>query len=227
MKALIVSTVGTTAFTNPYVDSIPANSLRRWAKQDARSFAVDGSLELALADEIVRVWGVVRGKGGQVPAEIASLASLLKWCEVTPGDGSRFVFVASDTSQGKAAARVNLWAFRRIFKTCACAADDEGQCDHIMLEYLPGVQPKDHKKFAAGVKRLRDLLITHRAELREGARSADRLVMNVTGGYKGLIPWAAEYAGKLEFWVAYLYEESEHLIFKNPDETDPVAIPEV
>jgi hypothetical protein len=225
MKALIVSTVGTTAFTNPYVDSIPANNLRRWANQDARCFAADGILELALADEIVRVWGVVRGKGGQVPAEIASLAGLLGWCEVTPGDGSRFVFVASDTSQGKAAARVNLLAFRRIFKMCACAADAEGQCAHIKLESLPGVQPKDHQKFAKGVKRLRDVMLTHRAEFREGAPMEHRLVMNVTGGYKGLVPWAAEYARVLEFWVAYLYEESEHLIFKNP-EADSVAIPE-
>lgn len=225
MRALIVSTTGTTAFTNPYAEQISEAKLRRWANQEARGFQGNAVWERELAGEIVRVWGRVGPKFGRVPAEISSLARLRAYCGIDPGDGSRFVFVASATEEGKAAARVCLHACRLIFEPCACPEGEDGQCQHLFWEFLPNVQPYDHARFAVGVQSLRDLLIRHRRSFREEDGGGHWLMLNITGGYKGVVPWATEYANELEFWLAYLYEESEHLILKKSRALEPLPEP--
>src|SRR5947209_1735810 len=167
MRTLIVSTAGTSTFTNRYVDFISRGELRKWAKQEPWGFQGNAAREHELAQEVKLVWDRVGTKGGKVPAEIGSLGRLFKYCEIGANDGSRFVFVASATEQGKAAARVCMRAFRAIFEPCACQATEDGQCVHVSWEFLPDVQPKDHERFARGVEGLRTLLIRHRASFRQ------------------------------------------------------------
>jgi hypothetical protein len=231
VSTLILSTVGTTALTNPYVDAITTGALRRWAKEDERRFAENAASEQALAREIVRVWKIVGAKGAQVPAEIASLGRILKLETLAIGkdDGSRFVFIASDTTTSRSCAHANMLAFREIFKTCSCKPGADGECAHIRRTYLPELQHRNAEAFARAAEGLHGLA---EEEQRRFACAPDASkprweLFNLTGGYKGLIPFATECCNRLNLMMAYLYEESDCLIFKRPKQISALLDPAV
>lgn len=221
VSALVLSTVGTTALTNPYVDAITTGALRRWAKEDERRFVENAAQEGALAREIVRVWRIVGVKGAQVPAEIGSLARILEIPQlaIRKNDGSRFVFIASDTAVGKSCAHVDMLAFREIFGTCSCAPGVDGECPHIRRTYLPELQHRKAEAFARAAEGLLELI---RGELRRYVGAPDtsgphRGLFNITGGYKGVVPFATECCNTCKLTMAYIYEDSERLVFKAPN----------
>ena len=220
MSTLVLSTVGTTALTNPYVDAITTGALRRWAKEDERRFVENAAQECALAREIVRVWKIVGVKGAQVPAEIGSLARILKIPQlaIQKNDGSRFVFIASDTAVGKSCAHADMLAFREIFGTCSCIPGPDGDCPHIRRTHLPELQHRKAEDFARAAGGLLELI---QGEWRRFAGAPDTSdqpwgLFNITGGYKGVVPFASECCNICDLPMAYIYEESEHLVFKAP-----------
>jgi hypothetical protein len=214
VSALVLSTVGTTALNNKYVDNIRDGKLRSWAGQAEKSFIENPEAERLLASEVVRVWNIVHAKGSRVPAEIASLARAIPYYGITQGDGSRFVFIASATAQGKSCARTNLHAFRQIFQTCTCSPEPDGNCEHIRWDYLKDLQHKDEKLFVRGARALRELMQYEVDNYRPTGNVEVKRVFNITGSYKGLVPFVTEFCNELGFEIAYLYEESERLVIK-------------
>jgi len=228
MSTLVLTTVGTSALTNKYVDSIDdpkLAKLKTWAKKSEDVFSGDPQYERELAEQIKNNWRILGGRGQKsVSAEIASLGRILEYYKILKDEGSRFVFLASDTKQGQSCARVNLLAFRSIFGTCSCEADADGRCSHIYCRCLDDIQHKDHERFAHGVNGFRARIETEKMNFLDGRSERDLgLIFNMTGAYKGLAPWASDECKTQRFTMAYLYEDSERLIFKPPRErADPV-----
>jgi len=220
MSALVISTVGTTAFTNRYVDNLTDRRLTQWAHEE-RHFVGNATNERKLADEVVALWRRVGSKGAVVPAEIGSLGRVVARYEIRRDDGSRFLFLCSETERGKACGRVGVLAFRDIFNLCSCKPDEAGCCEHIEWDYLRYVQNKRPDQFWKGAHTLPvPMESAKRAYEASGATEPRHLVFNMTGSYKGLVPFATEYCDRLKFEMVYLFEESDGLIFKMPDGDD-------
>jgi hypothetical protein len=194
--------------------------LTQWAHEE-KFFQGNPANEGKLAGEVVKLWEKVGWQGAVVPAEIASLARVIPHREIKRGDGSGFLFLCSDTERGKACGRVNLLAFRRIFPLCSCTPDGEGLCKHVAWDYLKDVQHKKPHLFFEGAHTLLPRMERAMQEYAaSGAAEPRKLVFNMTGSYKGLIPFATEYCDRLKFEMVYLFEESDALIFKMPDSDD-------
>ena len=189
MATLVLTTVGTTALTNGYVDR-QSPAVKRWAGAEEALFQRDAAHEDCLVQALVRNYDIAARQ--MVSAEIASLSLIVAKYDIKLGDGSRFVFICSHTNRGMACAQVNARAFREIFKPCGCEHPMNGECgpdgDHVRIERLPGVQHRKVKEFQSSIEGLAEVVRREKDRFTETFPGTKR-VFNITGAYKGLIPW--------------------------------------
>jgi putative CRISPR-associated protein (TIGR02619 family) len=137
-----------------------------------------------------------RRKREYSPAELASLSLL----DIQPRDGISLLY--SQTAKGAFCAAV----LEKLLKQgVAVPADVE-----VRKELIEGLQVEDLERFTnegmvnyvRAVERIR------------AAQSEDvSVLLNITGGYKGLTPIATIAAMALDVEVCYLYEDSDELLF--------------
>jgi len=219
MSHLVLSTVGTTTIENrQFVDNLVDGRLRAWAQTGEKNFIEDQPLARKLGDEIAKVWPHIQKTLTIVPAEIASLARIRAHFGIQERDGSRFVFISSQTPRGKSCTWAVMHAFRQIFHPCDCSTDSLGACAHVDFHCLEGVQAKDYRRFTEGANGLAGLIAAERKSFTAANGDLrERLIFNYTGSYKGLIPFATEACHEQQFIMAYLFEGAPFLFFKRPD----------
>ncbi len=225
MKTLVLSTVGTSALTNPHVLKRLDPAFLPAIKQEENDFRENARLLAAVSKALVDSWkrpGLRKGKGS---AEIASLFRICDFRKITANDGSVFVFFYSDTKRGECAARAVVRATRKLMAEflCHCHPCEDGTCEHLQLRQLHGVNDDKPHEFAQNISSLPTIMFDQRRAFFSAGpapKPEEALLFNVTGAYKGLIPFVTSYCNRpdLGFTVVYLFEGSPALVIKRPDE---------
>jgi hypothetical protein len=224
MSYLVITTVGTSALDCDKVTTITDNGLRSWAATKDEEFNEDVRMERALGDEVARLFEAKVARN-RLPAEIASLWLIRHHYQIARSDGSRFVFLSSQTAKGKSCAAAVAHAFRKIFPDCDCAL---AECPHVVLRCIEGVQHKDAQRFSQGVNvRLPAIIREEKtAFIAEHPGVEENMLFNFTGSYKGLIPFAAAHCTTYSFKMLYLFEDAKVLFLKEPNEAELIPLPD-
>ena len=74
------------------------------------------------------------------------------------------------------------------------------------LKIIDGLEAKEAKNFLAGLETIIKLLNDTK---NESIKSEKELILNITGGYKGVIPFLSLFAKKNKRKIVYLYQDSE------------------
>lgn len=147
-------------------------------------------------------------KRAYAPAELASLSRLVPRL----GQGDQVWLLYSETPVGALCGA----ALAEILRQ---PGDGSELCDpgvEVVQRMLEGVQVDDLERLKA--KGLLSWALVLEAAQKAACRTDDRVLLNITGGYKGLAPLAALLAfglseGGRPIEVFYLYEDSEQLLW--------------
>ncbi|EJF54690.1 CRISPR-associated protein [Saprospira grandis DSM 2844] len=173
-------------------------------------------------------------------AEIQSIIKIIEETKLEKGAKVKLYFVATDTAEGCSAARIVAHFFSSgIYKEGAAAKEVEIEvvgcklleenlkiADRIkeMRNYLSadyqseiddqafavaGLQVKNLKEFQE--KGLYNLLEVIGILSEQASSKKDQLVLNISGGYKAMIPVMTVFAQILSVPIKYIYEESDEL----------------
>ncbi|NJN66281.1 MAG: hypothetical protein HC884_06000 [Chloroflexaceae bacterium] len=141
----------------------------------------------ALREGLCAVWNDARRdvnwKRNQSPAEIASLTMM------SLQRGDRVVLVSSDTNAGQFCASMLHHGLATVpAGTCDARAFRPDDLEVPEVVVLPGVETKDGSRFVAeGLPQYMRLVAAERNRMHA---ERDTLHFNITGGYKGIIPFA-------------------------------------
>jgi hypothetical protein len=227
MKRTILTHVGTSLFdARAFTRIYPREAGRRLKEQFQRNQKYDGKdVEQACRDALIEgledCWGagIDPWKSRQdSPAEIASLSLL----ELQPED--RVVLVSSDTNAGSFCAKL----IRESVNELRHLPFSEQKIVLPPVSRLEGVETQDGKAFvASGLPSYMKLIARERKALdphiqAQGAAHVC-IRLNITGGYKGLIPFAMIAAQllashptrKVASDLVYYHEEGEQFIEVN------------
>jgi len=130
-------------------------------------------------------------------AEIASL-----W-KIGLKKNDRVVLLYSDTPEGVFCARVNAM-FISQSKMARCELGHDADKD---VRKVAGLKIKDEKEFKdMGLKNLEKIID-------ELVKNQEVWILNITGGFKGVVPWASIFAWNNNGIIAYIFEESDQMIY--------------
>jgi len=159
---------------------------------------------------------VRRKKQNRYSAEVSSLYLILKHKNLHHGD-CRVTLIATDSADGIIAARIN----KRLIAHCifGCPRQtalewrhktDDGNHEslgQISIIRVPGLQVKN-----ALLLKTQGMEELERAIVSEGDKfSGGEKIINVTGGFKGIIPIVVSIAWLHGWLPTYLYEETDQL----------------
>ena len=136
----------------------------------------------------------------EASAELHSLHRL----QVEPGD--TVVLLATDTVDGRVCAESLAGAIRQAF-----ALDEAG----VRLHRIPGLQVRDGKRLREeGLVRFAETVISYveNPQVRHGGE----LILNPTGGFKGVVPFLAAIGMIFRIPTVYVFEHSTSLITLPP-----------
>jgi hypothetical protein len=164
---------------------------------------------------------LTRGRNNHYSGEVSSLYAIFNdaYRPIPPRD-CRIALLASDSADGVFAARINKRVIAHRLLDCPLekarqwqSATDDGlapQLEQVRIHRIPDLQVRDPLRFENGLEHLQNKL---REIHRSWSRSPGQRVMNITGGYKGVIPVAAASAWSCGWEVAYLFEETERIVW--------------
>ena len=195
MTKLIITTVGTSlldkkihAGFNKWINMRQQNQIPQLFKKEAPA--------QQKYEEHVMEYFLKMTRRKDYTAEIASL----KLMEINKEE-DRVVLLASDTFSGVFCALMNQFYINENIALC-----EPGNGDDKDLRIIKGLEAKEASRFVDGLNNLSDLLWEFDAE---AAKQGRELIFNITGGYKGIIPFIAFYARAHRKKIYYGYEESE------------------
>lgn len=171
-----------------------------------------------IADEIRQ------GKGNRYSAEISSLYALLKDKELSEKHKYRIVLLATDSQEGILAARLNKRVIaNRLFdcdkeKVLHWNNESNNHLDSVLLQIpivrVSGLQVRDAARFEVeGNAALQQII----ENIQNDPNINGKKILNITGGFKGVIPIAVGIAWYYGWTVVYLYEDTEgYLTIERP-----------
>lgn len=160
---------------------------------------------------------LTRGLVNPHSAEVSSLHQMMVGTEIT-AENVKIVLLATDSPDGIFAARLNKRLICHLLLKCAkTTVEDWGkeednplaeQLSRVPIHRVLGLQLKNVEKFAAdGVNNLRRKF----QQLHDETQGAQRF-LNITGGFKGVIPLTTALAWSFGWRMVYLYESSPELV---------------
>jgi len=157
-------------------------------------------------------------------AELASLSEL----KAVDNKEDKIIFIISQTSECAFAGIVNgkYIIYERTNQDLdsisfnKSVADDVFSCDNVEIKIIEGLQVNDGKRFKSeGIKNLFRFI---RSKIEDEGSSYDEVILNITGGYKGTIPYLSlfgmlfqerEIKGKkVKPLIKYLYEDTKDIL---------------
>jgi putative CRISPR-associated protein (TIGR02619 family) len=143
---------------------------------------------------------------GTAPDRVEASAELhsLHRLQVEPGD--TVVLLATDTVDGRVCAEALARSIRQAF-----ALDENG----VRLHRVPGLQVRDGKRLREeGLVRFADIVISYveNPQYRHGGE----LILNPTGGFKGVVPFLAAIGMIFRIPTVYVFEHANNLITLPP-----------
>ncbi len=142
-------------------------------------------------------------------AELGSLLAMKQkgdMLDLDPANNQIFL-LHTDTTEGDLCAQVTAEAICR-------ATDHAGLADRVEVLKIESLSVDDPKRFMAGLERFKELIQRKCTEIPDAKK-----ILNITGGYKALIPYATVLAWDMIIEdMCYLYEKSDVLIvIKRPN----------
>lgn len=221
---LVFAPVGTSAlgrlFGRPPLQPSPAPlkgafnlaEIRTWSRHpmEARASAADRDLVRRAADELARraqlsASGAVdpmtgdRFQPGDLSAEVNSLERMLGAAEERRK--TVVVFLASATPAGQFCADVAQGALARLWPEL-----------HTEVEKIEGLDPTDARRFQETALPRLATLILERYEREASAPVPPEVVFNVTGGFKGVLPFLGLIGLRCGASLRYLFEDSPEVV---------------
>lgn len=214
----IITTVGTSLFTNYQADAVRYRLGQDYAsiddslKQTQEAIAKDlynphlGPYVRNIEEKIEDYWFVDNRRPNL--AASAEIASVLKIAEAEPKEVFKVHLIATDTLQSVLAAElIALWF-------------EEYRPPNI-IEVLFQRQPRNFSKQESSSYVIKDLRTDNQDAYEQGLMnliavldtvkhsndSSDECVINITGGYKGIVPFVALYALVENIEMRYLYDD--------------------
>lgn len=221
---LVFAPVGTSAlgrlFGRPPLQPTPLppkgefhlGDIRMWSRHpaDARAAAADRRLVQRAADELARrVRALASGtvdpttgeplQPGDLSAELNSLERMLGGSEERRQ--TVVVFLASATPAGQFCADVAQGALARLWPEL-----------HTEVERIDGLDPTDARRFQEGALPRLATLILDRYEREARAPNPPEVIFNVTGGFKGVLPFLGLIGLRCGASLRYLFEDSPEVV---------------
>lgn len=138
--------------------------------------------------------------GTDVSAEINSLRLMLVGADVHL-PSTTILLVGSDTRGGKFCSEVARDAIHGVWPEV-----------HVVLELIPGLDPTNAARFQAeALPALARFIVDQYQSNARGGRSPD-IVFNVTGGFKGILPFLGLIGLCVGASIQYLFEDSDMLV---------------
>jgi CRISPR/Cas system-associated protein Csm6 len=207
---LIFTAVGTSLLTN---NKHSLSSIKKSGKFDYKKNL--SNIESCLKNK--RIENYFKTENNPFPAEISSLYAFTKSQQyvyegLTDKNKKVILLHSPDLTtakgiNGKAVGE----SIKRVLKQPS-RSKDLGATDRwdYRLEQLDGLDPKKASQFPGAINRLFDIVLSH-IEDNPGAE----VFLNITGGYKGLVPYLTMLGMALgkEVRIFYLFEESPEIIW--------------
>lgn len=143
---------------------------------------------------------VRRGEYKPISAEIKSCFGIMKSEKCSY---MKIHLIQSDTIIGALSAHFVDKAFELL-------KEKEGFEIETKIESVEGIQPWDGTKFRKGIGVLVSTIMNIQKNMENFGKE---IVVNVTGGFKGLIPYLVLFSQLEKFRIAYIFEDSEELIW--------------
>jgi hypothetical protein len=162
---------------------------------------------------------IPRKKRNRHSAEVSSLYMILTNLQLKPAD-CRIVLITTDSAEGVFAARLNkriiahrlLGCPENVARSWKSQADDKLHAQslgRLTIMRVPDLQMQDVTKFRNQGKHAFEQLMQ---DINVPVIAGEK-VLNITGGFKGVIPIAVWEAWRYGWDVTYLYEETDGLLF--------------
>jgi len=213
MSKLIITTVGTSVITNKLYSTKFETEIKE---------LVDDVKDPRYFTEIVNdtVHNIVNKLNNNVPnkqlsAELASLRAFKNNSKLGISNDDVIVLFSTDTEEGKFCAKVNEEVLRTI-----------NWCQIQPYIAIKGLKTKRTKEDEDITKNFIDAaLVTLKNKTEEllNGQTYTGKYFNITGGFKGTIPFVTVLAFEKQMNIFYLYEESNDLIVISPPHTGHVS----
>mgnify|MGYP000366938444 CR=1 FL=1 len=190
---IIYTTVGTSLITNKLYAHPPDRKLQELYRQLLVDNVLLAELEDSLIHQLEQIYqqATIEDRQG-LSAELSSLVRL----GVETDD--RIILLVTDTPDGKICAK----ALRNFIKDLFALPDDA-----VDIKIVRGLQIKDPVVFQEeGIHNLLDFFTRQFSANRYGS------VINITGGYKGVVPFLTLIGMLYNVPIVYLYENSNSII---------------
>ncbi|MDD3581430.1 MAG: putative CRISPR-associated protein [Desulfobacca sp.] len=135
-------------------------------------------------------------------AELGSLLAMKRQENMLDNDpaNNHIILLHTDTAEGQLCAEVLKEVIEKTSGNAALA-------DKVQFKRIDSLSAENPENFETGLKKLQELVQTCCKESPDSNK-----IFNITGGYKGLIPYATLLAWDFNMLVCYLYEQSKELI---------------
>lgn len=160
---------------------------------------------------------ILRKKQNPYSAEVSSLYLILKDKSLDINE-CRIVLLTTDSPEGVFAARLNKRIIAHRLFNChsdtardwAKDSDDDKHpgFGHLPIIRVPGLKVENADEFKVGIAELENIVSEENSRAIEGIK-----LLNISGGFKGVIPVAASTAWRYRWDVTYLYEETSELVY--------------
>jgi len=231
MAKLILVTVGTSALFNEYSEwQYDSNDDKRWEKPEELIECLEMEVRVGthnnedseyqhqkeqvldyLKSNLQTYYDSKKGLD-TLSAELASLLAMHKDLSIgNITDEDKIVLLHSDTADGKLCAETNAEVIQSI-------------CANVLVRPLVGirVQPitpgEDIRRsfVIRGLNSIQNEVRQAVVNFQEEYGEDIPCYMNITGGYKGMLPFTTVLALSYDLTLVYLYEESEKIIWIKP-----------
>jgi len=207
MAKIVITTVGTSLLEKTGLEKVKG-WLSQKRKADIENLLKGTAIGQQEKDKTVEEYLVKVKDLKDYPGEISSLKRMnLNKNE----DTVKLLF--SDTPEGTFCARANALYIQKNLAICDYSKD---------IKKIDGLEVKEPQSFVKGLENLISLLKQIKDEAEDKGKE---IVFNITGGYKGIIPFISFFAKKRQIKLYYLYQDSDlieippNLIIKATDQT--------
>ncbi|MGI6393636.1 MAG: putative CRISPR-associated protein [bacterium] len=202
-KTIIISTVGTSVFTN-YIEFCHENELEKLPSiennfnalenLDADQLSTDGEEDRKKIETIIYTHWVNEKNSS---AEIESIKKFIESREL-PIHNIELHFFATDTAQSKLASQIISKYFKENYNF---------SCDLKVIKNLSISSSEDFE--SKGLVNLANSILKTIERLK---KVEGQIFINITGGYKGVIPYITLISQMYELPIFYLYENSSNIV---------------
>ncbi len=211
MEKVIITTVGTSLFDNYHKETQRKNRFNGLGKVE-HSYWEDYKEEIDDLREKVLIWiEKNRRSNNKASAEIESSLKIVEEIQ-EPSDEIKVIFLATDTILSRLAAEIVRGILRKMGNIIVIFNPDKDVISGLQLEDKERFEEEGLMNLAERVSGICGIYTADDNKAKVKAEVKGKVYLNITGGYKALIPYLTIIGQIYKLPIYYKFEESKNII---------------